>query len=218
MRLITLLCSLFLLLNLATFSQVKNIKVVELTGVVVTAGNLHSIPFVHVFVKKSINGSISDYYGFFSLIAHKNDTIVFSSLGYRTNEFVISDSLSKSNYSMIHLMEKDTFILDEVVIYQWPTNEQFKHAFLTLKLPDVDSKRAKENLDPKVIMTAATHLPIDRSTTYKYELQNRYTQLYEAEGYLSARVFDPVAWHQFIQLWGNGVFKKKDKINYLPKE
>jgi len=192
-------------------------NVVQLTGVIVEGDSLKPMPFVHISVKNSRIGTISDYYGFFSFVAHKEDTIVFSSIGYHKNNFIIPDTLSNSSYSIIHVMIKDTFLLATVTIYPWPTREQFKRAFLALRLPDDDLQRAKKNLAPEVMMAIAANLPIDGATTYKYQLQNRYTQLYEAAGYPSIRLFDPIAWSKFIKAWKRGDFKKKKNIYYLPK-
>ncbi len=192
-------------------------NVIQLTGVIVEGDSLKPMPFVHISVKNSRIGTISDYYGFFSFVAHKNDTIVFSSIGYHRNNFIIPDTLPNTSYSIIHVMIKDTFLLETVTIYPWPTREQFKRAFLALRLPDDDLQRAKRNLAPEVMMAIAANLPIDGATTYKYQLQNRYTQLYEAGGYPSIRIFDPIAWSKFIKAWKKGDFKKKKNIYYLPK-
>lgn len=198
-------------------SSRANSDVIQLTGAIVEADSLQPMPFVHVTVKNSLIGTISDFYGFFSFVAHKNDTIIFSSVGYQRSEFIIPDTLSQKSYSIIQLIRKDTLILDEITIYPWPTREQFKQAFLALQLPDDDLERAKRNLAPERMMAIAGNIPIDGSTTYKYELQNRYTQLYQAGGYPSIRLLDPIAWSKFIKAWKNGDFKKKDNIYYLPK-
>jgi len=194
-----------------------NDDVVQFTGVIVENDSLTPLPFVHIAVKNSRLGTISDYYGFFSFVAHKLDTIEFSSVGYRKNQFIIPDTLDKSSYSVIHLMTKDTISLKEFTVYPWPTREQFKQAFMTLKVPEDDLVRAKNNLSPMIMMAVASKIPIDGSTTYKYQLQNRYTQLYEAGGYPSIRIFDPIAWSKFIKAWQNGDFKKKKNINYSPE-
>ena len=213
--------SLYLLtFNFYLFAQADEDQlndVIQLTGAIVESDSLRPLPFVHISVKNSRIGTISDYYGFFSFVAHKNDTIVFSSVGYRRSQFIIPDSLLKSSYSMIHLMTADTMILDEVTIYPWPTREQFKQAFLSLRLPNDDLERAKKNLAPEVLRAIAGNIPIDGSTTYKYQLQNRYTQLYEAGQYRSNKLLDPIAWSKFIKAWKDGDFKKKDNINYLPE-
>jgi len=167
--------------------------VVQFTGVVVEGDSLKPMPFTHITIKNSRMGTISDYYGFFSFVAHTNDTIVFSSVGYQRNEFVIPDSLEEKSYSIIHMMVKDTVLLKEFTVFPWPTREQFKQAFLAVEIPDDDLERAKKNLSRESMMAVAGKVPIDGSTTYKYALRNRYTQLYQAGGYPSLRLLDPIA-------------------------
>ncbi len=48
------------------------------------------------------------------------------------------DSLTESKYSMIHVLNRDTIQLRELAVYPWPSREQFREAFLTLRLPDDD--------------------------------------------------------------------------------
>ncbi|MCO6500642.1 MAG: carboxypeptidase-like regulatory domain-containing protein [Vicingus serpentipes] len=191
--------------------------VVQFTGVVVEGDSLKPMPFTHITIKNSRMGTISDYYGFFSFVAHTNDTILFSSVGYERNKFVIPDSLEEKSYSIIHMMVKDTMLLKEFTVFPWPTREQFKQAFLTVEIPDDDLERAKKNLSRESMMAVAGKVPIDGSTTYKYALQNRYTQLYQAGGYPSLKLLDPIAWSKFIKAWQDGDFKEKRNVKYTPE-
>jgi len=208
-----------LILSVVTVSaqEATDKNVVQFSGVVVDNDSLLPLPYTHIRVKNSSLGTVCDFYGFFSIVALKGDTVVFSNLGYHKNEFIIPDTLSGNKYSIIHAMTRDTFQLKEVRIYPWPSFEQFKQAFMTDDIPDDDLERAKKNLSAEKLMAVAQGVPIDGSTTYKYELQNRYTQLYEAGGYPSLRLLDPIAWSKFIKAWKRGDFKKKGNIYYRPK-
>jgi len=205
------------IISCAIFAQNnREQKVIQFTGAVVDADSLQPMPFVHITVKKKRIGTISDYYGFFSIIAHESDTVEFSSMGYHRSFFVVPDSLVGSSYSAIHIMQKDTIVLNEFTVFPWPTREQFKYAFMHEDIPNTGEERAKNNLSKEKLMAAAGSVPLEGSTTYKYELQDRYTRLYIAGGYPSNKLLDPIAWSKFIKAWKNGDFKKKDNINYLP--
>ena len=193
-------------------------KVVQITGAIVEGDSLQAMPFVHVTVKNSHIGTISDYYGFFSLVAQEGDTIQFSSIGYHRNLFILPDSMEDNSYSIIHVMIKDTILLKEFSVYPWPTREQFKFAFMNEEIPDNGEVRAKANLTREALMAAAGGVPMEGSTTYKYELQNRYTKLYQGYGPEPNRLLDPIAWSKFIKAWKNGDFSKKGNINYLPND
>ena len=202
-----------------SFAQNKEEKkVIQITGVIVEGDSLKTMPFVHVSVINDRIGTISDYYGFFSLVANEGDTIEFSSIGYHRNHFILPDSMKNNSYSIIHVMLKDTVILKEFTVFPWPTREQFKYAFMHEDIPDNGDEMAKKNLSKEVLMAAAGAVPMEGSTTYKYELQNRYTKLYQGDGYPPNRLLDPIAWSKFIKAWKNGDFKKKGNINYLPSD
>ncbi len=124
------------LLILCSFSvnaqTAKKRQLVQFSGVVVAGDSLEAIPFCSITVKGSNHGTISDYYGYFSFVAQTGDTIVFSSIGFNKGQFTIPDSLTNNKYSLIHMLSKDTIMLPVMVIYPWPTKEQFKEAFMNL--------------------------------------------------------------------------------------
>jgi hypothetical protein len=204
-------------LTLSVYAQDNEKKVIQFTGAIVEGDSLQPMPFVHIIVKNANIGTISDYYGFFSLVAHESDTIEFSCVGYHPSQYIIADTLTENSYSIIHVMLKDTVLLKEFSVYPWPTREQFKYAFMHENIPENGEERAKRNLSRENLMAAAGSVPMEGSTTYKYELQNRYTRLYYGDGFPSNRLLDPIAWSKFIKAWQNGDFKKKGNINYLPK-
>lgn len=212
---VTLLISLtFLSYSQDTVQSKRN--VVQFTGILVEGDSLQPLPFTHIIVKNSNIGTISDYFGFFSFVARTSDTIIFSSMGYHRSMFVIPDTLTENSYSIIHVMHKDTVILKEVTIYPWPTREQFKQAFMALKVPDNGTERARKHLERDKLIALSANLPTDGSLSYKYEQQNRNTRLYQSAGYPSISLLNPIAWAKFIEAWKKGDFKKQG-VNYLPK-
>jgi hypothetical protein len=210
------LLSVFLLLFTGLFAQkskTDTLKLIQFTGVVLEADSLNPLPFTHITIKHSHIGTITDYYGFFSFVAKENDTIVFSNISYKRAEFIIPDSLPDNRYSVIQLMQKDTFLLKETVIYPWPTREQFKEAFLHADIPDDDLERAKKNLSKEDLIEYAENIEGDPGTSYKYVMNQQYTRMYYAGQYPSISLLNPVAWAKFIQAWKNGDFKRKEKRN-----
>lgn len=201
--------------NLLSYSQVNN-NIIQITGAIIEADSLQAMPFVHVTVKNKSVGTISNYDGLFSLVAQNGDTIQFSSVGFHLNQFIIPDSLNHNSYSIVHIMLKDTMLLNEFTIFPWPTREQFKYAFMNEDIPDNGNARAKKNLSQDALMAASVNVSMSSSTYYKYELQNRYTKLYQGDGYPPNRLLDPIAWSKFIKAWKNGDFKNKKNTSYLP--
>jgi len=195
-----------LIISIISFShyskaQVVNKGLVQFSGVVVTGDSLQPVPYSSIIVRGTYRGTISDYGGFFSFVAQMGDTIDFSAVGFKKSSFVIPDTLQTDRYSLIKIMSSDTFLLREAVIYPWPTKEQFRQAFLDLRVPDDDLDRARRNMA----------LEVDGSGNYKTMLLERQTKVYTNGQYPAISLLNPIAWAQFIESWQRGDFKRKNK-------
>lgn len=181
---------------------------VQFSGVVVTADSLRPLPFTHIIVKNTRRGTISDYFGFFSFVARKGDVIIFSSLGFKKAYYKIPGTLTGLRYSMIQVMQKDTVMLSETVIYPWPSPAQFKRAFLALDPPADDYDRAMNNLSLALLKERGEHMPMDGSMNYRNYIQNVSSQLYYAGQLPPNNLLNPIAWSKFIKAWQQGDFKR----------
>jgi len=188
---------------------------VQFSGVVVTADSLRPVPFANISVIKTGRSTTSDYWGFFSLVVHKNDLVSFSAVGYKSGLFRIPDTLTQNRYSLIQVMSSDTIMLTETVIYPWPSKEQFRHAFLTLKIPDDDIEIARRNLaymemreiygrnyDPE-------RYGYTPGQSYHNYMSSQADKLYYKGQTMPNNLLNPIAWAKFIQAWKRGDFKKK---------
>jgi hypothetical protein len=137
---------LLLLYGRSLFSQ-EDKDLIQFSGVIVEIDSLKPIPFTKIIIKASGRGTLADYYGYFSFVAHQKDTIVFSALGYKKAQYIIPDTLAGNKYSLIQILRFDTILLNEAVIFPWPTREQFKEVFFNMKVPEDDLARAKKNMD-----------------------------------------------------------------------
>ena len=191
--------------------QQQSHELIQLSGVVVTGDSLRPVPFVNIIIKNSYRGVVSDYYGFFSIVAKEKDTLEFSSVGFRKAYFVIPDTLSEQRYSLIQILRNDTITLPEALIYPWPTKEQFKEAFINLRVPDDDLERAKKNLDRTNLNLIAERMPMDGSMNYREQMNYRSNKFYSSGQLPSYKILDPIAWAKFIDMWKSGAFKKKEK-------
>ncbi len=184
-------------------------NLVQFSGVVVT-DSLMPVPFTHILVKDTYRGTMSDVYGYFSFVAQEGDTILFSAVGFQRSQYVVPDSLSDNKYSMIHVLSRDTITLKEYTVYPWPSREQFREAFLALRLPADDHQLALRNLSPAEMVQRMENLPPDAYQSFQYAMAQDKTKLYYSGGTPVVNLFNPIAWAQFVQAWQNGAFKKKD--------
>ena len=182
---------------------------IQFSGIVVDGDSLKPLPFTTVIIKNSRRGTIADFYGFFSFVAQKNDTIEFSSLGYKKATYIIPDTLSEQKYSLIQVMYMDTVMLRETIIYPWPTKEQFKEAFLNLNVPDDDLERARKNLSRAELKERYENMPMDGSMNYSNQMRQYQSKLYYAGQAPPNNLLNPIAWAKFIKAWQDGEFKQK---------
>ena len=180
---------------------------VQFSGVVVT-DSLLPVPFTNILVKNSYRGTMSDVFGYFSFVAQEGDTILFSAVGFQRSQYVIPDSLTEGKYSMIHVLNRDTVQLRELAVYPWPSKEQFREAFLNLRLPDDDLQLAMKNMSPAEMLQRMENLPPDAYQSFQYQMALDNTRLYYSGGTPSINLFNPIAWAQFIQAWQNGDFSR----------
>jgi hypothetical protein len=206
---------LFLVLLCIKAEAQQNNDLVQFSGVVVTADSLRPVPFANITVMKTGRGTNSDYFGFFSIVVHKNDLISFSAVGYKSGLFHIPDTLSSNRYSLIQVMSSDTIMLTETVIYPWPSKEQFRHAFLTLKIPDDDIEIARRNLAYMEMreIYGRNYDPEKYGFTpgqsYHNYMSGQADKLYYRGQTMPNNLLNPIAWAKFIQAWKRGDFKKK---------
>jgi hypothetical protein len=184
---------------------------VQFSGAVVTSDSLRPVSFTHIIDRNTGFGTISDFYGYFSFVAKKGDTIDFSAIGFKKSRFIIPDTMHSNRYTMFQVLTADTIYLSETVIYPWPTPEQFKEAFLNLEIPDDDLEIARRNLERYELAVRAEAMPMDGSMNYRNYIDQTVSKLYYAGQTQPITVLNPFAWAQFIQAWKDGKFKRKDK-------
>lgn len=187
----------------------EDLKYIQFSGIVVTGDSISPVSFTNIVIKNTWRGAVADYYGYFSFVARKFDTIVFSAVGYKNIQFVIPDTITEDRYSLIQVMPSDTILLPQTVIYPWPSREDFKDAFLTYDVPDDDYERARKNLAGAKIRELAEKMPMDGSMNYKNSMQIYQNKLYYIGQTQPISVLNPFAWAEFIKAWKDGKFKRK---------
>ena len=184
---------------------------VQFSGITLTADSLNPVPYAKILDVTSHRGTTSDVSGYFSFVAHRRDTVVFSALGYKPATFAIPDSVTKQRYSLIQLMSADTLTLAAAFIFPWPTLEEFKRAFVETKIPDDELEIARKNLQAADIRVLAEDYKMDASMNYRNYIDNQTSKLYYAGQQQPFNIFNPFAWSKFIKAWKEGKFKSQDE-------
>ncbi|MCE2847073.1 MAG: carboxypeptidase-like regulatory domain-containing protein [Sphingobacteriales bacterium] len=190
--------------------SIRNEDLIQFSGVVVSSDSLMPIPFTSVIIRNARRGTVTDYYGFFSFVAMKGDTIDFQYTGFKTASYILPDTLKNHHYSIIQVLVLDTIELREMVVHPWPSRDEFRRSFSELSLPDSDIRRARRNFELAQTREVQEQVPYDGSINFKYAQVQRQTQLYTAGQFPSISVLNPLAWASFIQAWKDGAFRKKE--------
>jgi hypothetical protein len=200
-----ILFSLFLNLSYVSLAQNTKNQVIQLSGVVLSSDTLTPVPFANVIIKSTGRGTMTDYFGFFSIVVQENDEIVFSAMGYKNSTYKIPDTLVLSRYSLIQIITPDTIYLKEAVIYPWPNYEQFKKAFVKMTIPDDNYEKAIKNFAMILeLKNKWEDYPMDANMNYNNYVYQKVSKLYYAGQLPPNNLLNPFAWASFIKAWREG--------------
>jgi hypothetical protein len=197
--------SMFVLVN----AQEGDKNIIQFSGYVLTPDTLMGIPFVTIQVNNSSRGTITNQEGFFSFAAGEGDTIHFSSIGFEESFYYIPTNLQTNKYSIVKLLSADTYYIDTVTIYPWPTKEMFKQAFLSLEMEENDVDRALKNLEREYLKEMGENMAMDANENANYYLRSEAKKYYYAGQAPPQNIFNVFAWAQFIEAWKRGDFKRR---------
>jgi len=183
---------------------------IQFSGILLTADSIFPIPFANISVLNKPYGTYSNLEGYFSFVARKGDSIVFSHVEFKPSFYKVPDTLSDFKYSIVKLMSQDTFYLPGVRIMPMPNRTIFDYAFVNKEIPNDDLERAKINLEREALREQAYSMKGDAYEAYKNTIRQNINKSYYAGGQMpSIGLMNPFAWAQFFEAWKNGDYKKK---------
>ncbi|MCG8318402.1 MAG: carboxypeptidase-like regulatory domain-containing protein [Cytophagales bacterium] len=187
----------------------KDKQIVQFSGVVVGADSTTGVPGVHVYVPKAGRGTTSNLYGYFSMPALVGDSVIISAIGFERILYVIPGDRGE-NITEFFELKPDTTYLEEVEIFPFPTEKDFKQAVLALQLPS--NNFSQDNMGAEVLARIAETLPMDGREAYRgfvnqqfYTAHNRF--LYNPNP--TSALLNPFAWAELVKSIKRGDFKKK---------
>lgn len=211
LALFALLCLSFTGLEAQRLVDQNGKALVQFSGMVLDGSNnrLEPIPFATVLVRRDGRGTYANFDGFFSLVTHKGDTIVFSALGYDKAIYVVPDTLKEDKYSIVQLLSKNNIDLPTAVVFPWPSRDHFKLEFLAMDVTSELQNQASENLNVKTLERLRETVSASGAENGSYYLRQQARQTYYIGQRPPMNIFSPVAWKQFFDGWKRGDFKKK---------
>ena len=182
-------------------------KLIQLSGITKTE-LLEPLPFVSILNKTTRKGSITDQAGRFSIVVEPKDTVIFASLGFKRTGLIIPDTITGSFVSTDIILYPDTVHLTTVKIYPWKNYEEFKQAFLALKLPKTDLERAQRNIEIIMQQVYKTTAP-DAAISYQNTMMDNFNRASIRGTVPTYPIFNLVNWAKFFKALKNGYFRSK---------
>lgn len=113
----------FILLISAICTNGQNVE-----GELVDSVSNEPVQFAHVQNITAHKGTLTNQFGRFNIPANEGDTIAFSIVGYQQLGWVVESTWLQK--SIVLKLPKDTVLLDEVLISDLPTEEEFKRKLI----------------------------------------------------------------------------------------
>ena len=152
---------------------------IQLHGIVVSNDSLKQLlPNVQILVKSRGQVSISDIDGFFSTVAMPGDTVFFQHIGFKLQKFWVADTLEGDEFLARIVLEWDTEVLDPVIVYPWPSKENFKEEFLAMEVQTTEMDIAARNLALDELRDRAAAMGYDAAEMQDYLISLQNQQLY----------------------------------------
>jgi len=192
--------------NLAAAYKDTSLHYIQMTGIVIN-DSMYRIPFTRVVDISTNRGAIADYYGYFALVVHPGDTLVFSSLGYKRKQYIVADTTTLDNFSLVQVMKSDTLSADPVEVYPWPSRDQFADYFVNMDIPDDDLQRAKSRLTPQEMAFVGSLISGDAGLAYSTGQNAYYQNMYTRGQGPQNNLLNPSSWAQFINGLGTGAYR-----------
>lgn len=195
---------LFIFVFYSNVAEAQQKRIIQLSGVVIDTVE-GPVPGVHIYVPKAGRGVTSNAVGFFSMPVLVGDSIVVSSVGYKTRHFIIQENSDEYTTVVIPMVQDVTY-LDVVEILDYPTEEVFKEAVLALNLP-VDSNLDEKAMNAELLALMMKTTPMNGPQNQRYYLNQWAASQNDKYMPVTNPFLNPFNWVKFF----NGLKNSKKK-------
>ncbi len=184
-------------------------QVIQLSGLVLGEDSTYALPGVNVYVPAAGRGTSTNQYGYFSMPVLPGDSVVFSTVGFKRQYYLVPENRVESMTIIVELLT-DTTYLPAITVFPYPSEEIFKEALLALNLPDEDQyANMRNNLADDVLARMFQAMPMDGSMNHRYFMEQQFNQTQYRAGPRPNPLLNPFAWGEFIKSIKRGDFKRK---------
>ena len=168
------------------------------SGVVLDREQITPIDGTYIFNLSGNHEAVTDSLGLFSIEARSGDTLVFRDLRYQPSTLVVPSVLQASDYGIIQLLQPSAVLLNEVKVFSFPSEEEFREAFLKVApKTDMESRALEAKRDLMKLLKDSY-----KNDIYYYDMWAD-RRLYELTGVVQPNHFlDPFRWTELIRSFG----------------
>ncbi|HMG07481.1 MAG TPA: hypothetical protein VK609_03165 [Mucilaginibacter sp.] len=197
-----LIAILFLFATIGAFAQNHEERpIVQFTGIVHNADSSNVIvPYVTITntsVRNTVN--LSNYKGYFSFVAHEQDTLRFTCVGYGSVTVVIPANVPNKSYTLQVSLKAQIINLPTFHVFPWATTDEFKKDFLAIKLADDDLDIARKNVSRTSMVALSNVLPRDAQEIQSANAQGMHTSILNSHSLTPNPLLNPLAWGSLIK-------------------
>jgi hypothetical protein len=198
---------LFLFIGIAAVAQQKQDKpLVQFTGIVRNADSVNVVvPYVNITdaaTKKVVYAS--NYQGYFSFVAHEQDTLIFTCVGYASMKVIIPAHVADKSYTIPVMIKPMIINLPTFHVFPWATTDEFKKDFLAMKVADDDLEIAKKNVSRASIVALINKLPRDGQEIQDGLYQGLNNSIMNSHSITPNPLLNPLAWGSLINQISQG--------------
>jgi len=187
-------------------------KTVLFNARVISSTNSEYLPLAYVYNPAAGRGALSDNFGQVDLYVFPGDSLVFTYIGYKPQYYVIPRKTDVVHQAIIE-MQEDNKMLSEVKVFLHANEDEFKKAFLSMKVRDERQKRIlADNLEQSKLNVFALQAGMGASANFRnfsdMMVSSQANRSFFASPMLA--LTNPFAWANFIQSVKRGDLKRKD--------
>lgn len=194
---------LFVFTAFPAFAQKQERQLVQFSGIVHNADSTSiTVPYVSITNTSYQNQvNLTNYKGYFSFVAHEQDTIHFSCVGYASITVVIPAKIPAKSYTLLVSLKPQIINLPMFRVFPWATTEEFRKDFISMKIADDDLEVAKKNLSHASIVALEKTLPRDGPEMTNF--QDFHNSVVNSHS-ITNPLLNPFAWGSLIKQISDG--------------
>jgi hypothetical protein len=185
----------------AAFAQSADKPIVQFTGITYNADSSKVIvPYVTITNVTNRNTVyIANYKGYFSFVAHEQDTLRFTAVGFAAQDIVIPANVYSKSYTVQIQMKPQVITLPAFRMFPWATTDEFKKDFLTMKVADDDLENARKNLSKGTTSVSYSSMARDADEIQSDIGRDMHNRVLNSHSLIPNPLLNPLAWGSLIK-------------------